>query len=389
MTTDTLKGMAAAKAIYRDRTRRVKELQKEGKKVFGYLCIYPITEILTAFDIVPFRLFGEIEEPVTRANSFLPGVVCPFLRSYLDLGLKGKYSFLDGIITSHICDVGSGIPAIWNYAVKTPYAYHFDTPHTLRQSAREFNRQLLDSFRKSLEEYSGKKLSEGRLIESIKKHNLQRALVRELYALRKPDPPLVPGAETLQVIKSVQSLPVDEGILLLEEVIGEIKERQNSPEKKGKRIMIWGSILDNTGLIDLIEGLGAKVVIDDTCVGSRPYFEDVKITPDPLDGLADHYLTHIRCPRTFMADYYISRKNYAEDLKRRYGYLGDFAREWKVDGVILEALRFCDTHGYEVPSVKDYLSEIGLPSIYLEHDYTPGTMAQLRTRVQGFLEILE
>jgi benzoyl-CoA reductase subunit C len=389
MTIDTLKGLAGAQVVYRDRTRRVKELQMEGKKVFGYLCNYPITEFLTAFDIVPFRLFGEIEEPITKANKYLPGVVCPFLRSYLDLGLKGKYSFLDGIITSHICDVGSGVPAIWNYAVDTRYAYHFDTPHTLRQSARDYNRELLDSFQKSLEEYTGKKLSEGKLAEAIWKHNEQRTLVREMYSLRKSDPPPISGTETLQVIKSVQSLPVDEGSRLLREVINEIKESRNSPEKKGKRLMIWGSILDNTGLIEVIESLDAWVVMDDTCVGSRPYFDDVKITENPLDGLADHYLTHIKCPRTFTADYYASRKNYADDLKKRYRYLGDFARQWKVDGVVLEALRYCDTHGYEIPSVKDYLEQTGLPSIYLEHDYTLGIMAQLRTRVQGFLEILE
>ena len=59
-----------------------------------------------------------------------------------------------------------------------------------------------------------------------------------------------------------------------------------------------------------------------------------------------------------------------------------------MNGVILEALRYCDTHGYEIPSVKDYFNEIGLPTIYLEHDYTLGMLAPLKTRVQGFLEII-
>ena len=92
--------------------------------------------------------------------------------------------------------------------------------------------------------------------------------------------------------------------------------------------------------------------------------------------------------RTFLAEYEAHQKDYGEDLSRRYGYLGDYAREWKADGVIIEALRYCDTHGYEVPAVKDYLESAGLPSIYLEHDYTLGTIAQLKTRVQGFLEII-
>jgi benzoyl-CoA reductase subunit C len=384
----TLQGLAKVTAINQDRTQRVLELQHGGKKIFGYLCIYPILEMLTAFDIVPFRLFGDINEPVTKANNFLPTVVCPFLRSYLDLGLKGRYSFLDGLITSHICDVGAGVPAIWNYAIKTPYTYHVDTPHTMRESAQEYHRKLLDSLQASLEEYTGKNLETPKLVEAIRTHNRQRALVRELYDLKKPDPPLISGAETIKVIKAVQSLPVDEGNRLLQEIIAEVKTRRDGPVKKAGRLMIWGSILDNGALVEMIESLDANVVMDDTCVGSRPYFDDVKITANPLDGLAGHYLNHIKCPRTFISDYFARQKDHISDLKRRYGYLGDFARDWHVNGVILEALKYCDTHGYEVPSVKDYFQEIALPNIYLEHDYTLGMMSPLKTRVQGFLEII-
>ncbi|HTY81351.1 MAG TPA: 2-hydroxyacyl-CoA dehydratase family protein, partial [Dehalococcoidales bacterium] len=174
---------------------------------------------------------------------------------------------------------------------------------------------------------------------------------------------------------------------LLKEVIDEAKKR-GGLAKKANRLMVWGSVLDNTNMVEMVEGLDAYVVMDDTCVGSRAYFNDVKITPNPLDGLADHYLNHIKCPRTFLADYYATQKDHISDLKRRYGYLGDYARDWKVNGVILEALKYCDTHGYEVPSIKDYFQEIGLPTIYLEHDYTPGMIAPLKTRVQGFLEII-
>ena len=388
MTVATLKGMNKARAIYQDRTQRVLELRQEGEKIFGYLCIYPVIEMLTALDIVPFRLFGDINEPITKANAYIPTVVCPFLRSYLDQGLKGRYNFLDGIITSHICDVGSGIPAIWNYAVETRYTYHLDTPHTMRESAQNYNRKLLDSFKASLEQYTGKQLTTEKLIVAINKHNKQRALVRELYNLKKLAPPLITGVETIQVIKAIQSLPINEGNQLLEEIISEAKERTDKPAKKAKRLMIWGSILDNSSLVEMIESLDANVVMDDTCVGSRPYFDDVKITDNPLDGLSHHYLNHIKCPRTFIADYYAQQKNHTEDLKRRYGYLGDYALEWNVDGVIMQALRFCDTHGYEIPSLKDYFNQIGLPCIYLEHDYTLGIMAQLKTRVQGFLEII-
>jgi len=389
MVVATKQGMARVDELYRERPQRVKELKSGGKKIVGYLCIYPVLEMMTALDLVPYRVVGDMREPITKADSYMPPVVCPFLRSCLDTGLKGKYDFLDGMVTSHICDVGSSLSGVWNYTVKTPYHYHIDTPHTVHETSLEQLRGLLGAFRKSLEEFTGNKLTDAMLKAAIALHNEQRALVRELYELKKPDPPLISGAETIKIIKAVQSLPTNEGNALLRSVIADVKARKNGPVKKSARLLVWGSILDDTALMEMIESLDANVVMDDTCVGSRPFFEDVKPTADPIDGLARHYLVDIKCPRTFRAwDFYATKKNYMEDLKARFSYLSDYARDWKANGVIVESVRYCDTHGYEVPGVRDYFKEVGLPSIYLEHDYTEGALAPLRTRVQGFLEII-
>lgn len=383
------KGLARVNEIYQDRPRRVKELRAEGKKVVGYLCIYPVLEMMTALDLVPYRILGDTREPITKADTYWPTIICPFLRSCLDLGLKGEYAFLDGIVTAHICDVGASLHTIWDYAIKTPFSHYIDVPHTVHETAKEQQMGLLQYFQKSLEEFAGEKISPAKLKEAIKAHNKQRALVRELYQLKKLDPPLISGAETIPVLKALMSLPAEEGTELLRQVITEVKERQDTPPKKSARLLVWGSIIDDKALMEMIEGLDANIVMDDTCVGSRAYFTDVELTDDPLDGLAYHYLVDIKCPRTFRTrDYNATRKDYKADLESRFSYLGDYAKEWKADGVILEAMRYCDTHAYDVPAIKDYLDNIGLPSVYLEYDYTEGALAPLRTRVQGFLEII-
>jgi len=382
-------GLSRVRQIYQDRPHRVRELRAEGKKVMGYLCIYPVLEMITALDLVPYRIFGDMREPITKADAYLPTVVCPFLRSCLDLGLKGKYDFLDGVVMAHICDVGAGLAGIWNMTVKMPYSHFIDTPHTIHETAQEQQRGLLKDFQKTLESFTGKELSPGRLREAIEAHNQQRALVRELYDLRKPGPPLISGTETLQVMVALMSLPVEEGSELLREVINEVKERRDGPPRKPARLLLWGSIIDDVAFIEMIESLDANVVMDDTCVGSRAYFPDVKLTNDPLDGLAYHYLVELRCPRTFKEGIPgEARKDYMADLENRFSYLGDYAKDWKVNGVILQAVRYCDSHGYEVPGVEDYLASIGLPSIYLERDYSEGALARLRTRVQAFLEMI-
>jgi len=382
-------GLTRVREIYQDRPQRAKELREQGKKVMGYLCIYPAVEIMTAFDLVPYRIFGDMRETITKADTYLPTVVCPFLRSCLDLGLKGKYDFLDGVVFSHICDVGAQLPGMWNQFVQTPYSYFIDTPHTIHQAAQEHEKNLLKNFQKSLEEFTGKELAPGKLKEAIEVHNQQRVLVRELYDLKKSDPPLISGAETLQVMGALMSLPVEDGSELLRQVINEVKERKDGPPKKAGRLLVWGSVIDDTPLIEMMESLDANVVMDDTCVGSRAYFADVKLTDDPLDGLAYRYLVELKCPRTFRERVFgETKKDYMADLENRFNYLRDFAKDWKANGVILQSIRYCDGHGYEVPGLRDYLTSIGLPSIYLEHDYSEGALAPLRTRVQGFLEVM-
>jgi benzoyl-CoA reductase subunit C len=385
-----LNGLARAKGIYRDRAGRVNELKAQGKKVMGYLCIYPVIEMMTAMDLVPFRIFGNMKEPVTVADKYLPSVVCPFLRSLLDVGLKGKYHFLDGITFVHTCDVGAQFSGNWKINIKTPYSHFIDMPHTTHEGALEYFKGLLKDYQTSMEDHFGQKLTPEKLARAVRLHNDQRALVRRLYEFKKTDPPLISGAETLEVIIALMSLPVEEGNDLLMEVIDDVRRRTLDLPKGKSRLLIWGSIIDDTAMLDLIESLDAHVVMDDTCVGSRAYFADVAETPDPLDGLARHYLTQIKCPRTFTeAGFGEIVKNYATDLQCRFGYIGDYIREYRVDGVILQSLRYCDACGYEIPGLKDFLKSIGTPGIYIEHNYTESAFAPLRTRIQGFIEILE
>ena len=383
------KGLARAREIYQDRAHRAKELKAEGKQVIGYFCLYPILEMLAALDLVPYRLLGSMEEPITKADACLPTVVCPFVRSALDLGLKGRYDFLGGVVMCHSCEVGEKTAHIWRTYLN-PFYFHFiDTPHTVHKAAQEQFKEQLKDFKKSLESFTGKELPSERLEEAIRAHNQQRALVRELYSLMKPDPPLISGTETLQVMVALTGIPVEEGNELLRQVISEVKERKDGPEKKPARLLVWGSIIDDVALIEMIENAGAEVVMDDTCVGSRAYFDDVELTDDPLEGLAYRYLVEIKCPRTFReAVYGETKKEHMADLESRFGYLKDYAKEWNVKGVILQSLRYCDIHGYEVPGLKDYLDHIGLPNIYLEWDYSKAALAPLRTRVEAFLEVI-
>lgn len=380
-------GLAQASEIYYDPARRVKELKAEGKRIIGYTCIYAPLEILTALDLFPYRLRGDIRESITEADKAFPVSSCPVVRNWFDLACKGRYDFLDGMVGVHSCDPQEKACHIWKTLISYPFFPYIDMPQTPHEWSWEQYKGNLKDFIKVSESFAGKRLSPERLRESIQLYNRRRALVRDLYELRKPDPPLISGTENIQVMVALESIPVEEGSELLEQVIGEVRERKDGPQKKPVRILLCGASIDDVAYSELIEGAGANLVMDDNCVGSRSYFQDVELTEDPLDGLVQHHLVGIRAPRTFVeAVVGEARKDRAADLETRFGYLGNHVKEWKANGVIFQLVRYCDPFGYELVDAKDYVDSLGTPNIYLEHDYTVGALAPLRTRVQAFVE---
>jgi benzoyl-CoA reductase/2-hydroxyglutaryl-CoA dehydratase subunit BcrC/BadD/HgdB len=385
---DKNKGLSKAKEIYQNRSHRVNELKAEGKKAIGYPCVYVPVEMLTALDLIPYRTYGDIKEPVTEADRALPSSFCPIIRGCFDCALKARDDFLDGIIVAHSCDPQEKTARLWESYIDYPYFHFMDIPGTVRPEAMEYFKGQLNDLKRTLEAFTGKELSSDRLKEAIKYHNQQRVLVRELYEQTKPEPPLVSGTEILQVIKVLMSLPVDEGNELLAQVISEVKDRTDGPERKPVRLILWSSTLDDAEIMQIFEN-GANVVLDESCGGIRPFRAEVKLTDDPLDGLAQYYLEEVTCARTFRETVLgETKKDYLEDLENRFGYLKDFAREWKVNGAIFLLVRYCDPFAFEVPSLKDYFDSIGIPSTYIEYDYAQGALAPLRTRVEAFIETI-
>jgi benzoyl-CoA reductase subunit C len=384
----TAKGLARVQEIYQDRSRRAKELQSQGKKVIGYPCVYVPLELLTALDVIPYRIYGEMREPVTEADRVLPASFCPIMRSCLDCALKGKHNFLNGMVALHASDPQEKTARIWQSYTTLPYFHFIDMPGTVLPEAVTYFTSQLKGFVTTLESLAGRKLPADSLRKAIEAHNQQRTLVQSLFHLTKSSPPLVSGTEIVQVVKAVMSLPVDEGNQLLTEVIDEVKERKDKPPSKRARLLLWGSTTDNADVMAVLES-NACVVFAEDCGGYRPYRGSVKLTSEPLNALADYYLNEITCARTFrQTTTSATQKDYLKDLQSRYGYLKRIIADWKVDGVVLLLVRYCDPFAFEVPAVRDYLASISVPSTYIEYDYTEGSLAPMRTRIEAFLETI-
>ncbi|MHC1578614.1 MAG: 2-hydroxyacyl-CoA dehydratase subunit D [Dehalococcoidia bacterium] len=385
---DKNKGLSKAHEIYLNRSQRARELKAAGKKIIGYPCVYVPVEMLTALDFVPYRTYGDIREPIIEVDRALPTSFCPIMRSCLDCAMKGKDDFLDGMVTIHSCDPQEKTAHVWESYVNYPYFHFIDMPITARTEALDYFKSQLNDFRTTLQAFAGEKLSTDKLETAIKLHNRQRALVKELYELTKLSPPLISGTEIVQVVKALMSLPVTEGNDLLTDIIDEVKNRSDKPEQKSARLFIWTGTLDDSDVMKIFESK-ANVVMDESCGGIRAYSGEVKMTDDPLEALAKHYLYEITCARSFrQATIGETRKDYTTDLQSRFGYLKNIFTEWKINGAIILLVRYCDPFAFEVPGLRDYLDSLGIPSTYIEYDYTTGALAPMMTRVEAFLETI-
>jgi benzoyl-CoA reductase subunit C len=152
----------------------------------------------------------------------------------------------------------------------------------------------------------------------------------------------------------------------------------STPVRKGKaRIMIAGSALNNAEFIQSIERIGGLVVTDELCTGTRYWADPVTVDhEEPLKAIARRYLNNFPCARM-----YPSEERFQRMLK--------LIREYRVDGVISQTIRYCSPYSNDLPLLSDVLSRNGVPMLSLDVEYGTSGSGQILTRVQAFLEMLE
>lgn len=378
-------GLKKAKELYHDRGSRARELKAEGQRVIGYFCCYTPLEMMTAAGLVPYRIMGDTREPTTVADSYLDTNFCPYVRSCFDIAMKGRYDFLDGFVWPSACDNLINLAEVWTYNMIPPYFFPLDVPHVPDELALGFFKEEVGSLKASLERLTGRDITSEGLIEAIKLHNENRALLRELYELRKGEPPLIGGSEVTQILVGVMSLPVGEANEMLRAIIEEVRGRHDGPQPRSARLLISGNELDDSTLIEVVEECGANVVTDDLCIGTRFFWKDVETGGDPVEAISRRYLGDIACPRTFRGGGDLTR---GEELDERFGHVRDFVRDFNVNGAIIYVLKYCDAEEWDVPDLRDYLQDMGIPVLHIEHDYSMAAVAPLRTRLQAFVEMV-
>ena len=142
--------------------------------------------------------------------------------------------------------------------------------------------------------------------------------------------------------------------------------------------MVVGSVMNNPEFIKCIESQGGLVVTDELCTSTRYWSDPVILSKDepPLKAISRRYLNNFPCARMFPSD-------------DRFNRVIELIRDFRVDGVISEIIRYCVPYAHDLPLLKKRLKKAGIPTLALDVEYGTSGSGQISTRVQAFLEMLE
>lgn len=356
----------------------IKEWKRSGGKVFGYVCSYVPEEILCAHEgpgrILPIRMGAQGCDGTEDADIHMNRFMCGYLRSLVQLGLSGDYDFLDGIVVANCCEHMRRIYEQWRDHVGTSVISMLSVPHdTTGENRFQWYLEEVVNMTQDIARKFGYRATDSSLRDAIRVYDRYRELMRELYSLRSGEVPLLTGVEAMKIVQAGFMMPKDILNPLLEDAITEIRERQGISDCRA-RIMVCGSYMDDTFLLDVIESTGAVVVTDALCAGRKYIQGTVGDAENPMAAIVKRYFNRVSCPR--MTNGYTERMDFTRSL----------AREARVDGVIFQKISFCDNHAVENLMESKVLEKEGIPTLHLEREYQAGDGGRSKTRVQAFLE---
>ncbi len=360
----------------------------EGKHALGYNCYY-IPEVLMNLDgCFSTRLRAPRCTSPDVATYYMTGRTCPYVRSILERAIEGGYNHLSAVFGSESC---AAMERMEEHLYLLNPIKHENFFVTIIDPPLKGDATNLDYYKVQIQKHImgplknvlGADTSDEALRRAIERFNKLCRVITEIGDLRKlPNPPIT-GYE-FHVIQLVSEVCPHELILpYLEETLAELKTREPEPEFPFRaRVVLAGSEVDDPDFTKLIEMCGAMVVADRYCFGSLPSREEIEIQPgeDAFTAICRHYLHWNQCAR-FMDGMKIDQRH--EQLKH-------LVEEYSADGIIYENMKFCEFWSYEKVLASHILSEeCGVPCATIEKEYALGSVGQLRTRFQAFVESLE
>lgn len=363
-----------------NRSRWALRWKAEGKKVVGILCSYVPEEIVHAVGMMPWRVMGTGQASTPRANVYRRSNSCLFCNHVLESLLLGQYDFLDAVIATNWDQDLVRLWDVWQCMGKTPATFILHVPRNDSQLClKQFSKEIsaLCSF---LEGVAGQRITEDSLLRSISVHNKTRHLLRTVYELRKRATPPLSGAEALRIAIAAQIMPKEVFNEKLVALLPHLEQRTASIKTVRPRVLVSSDRLDDPAYLELVEGSGCLVAMDDLDTGSRYFWRPVENNgsayQNPVDALAARCLMQPASPRMLT-------------WEKQVNQVAEWAQEFNVRGLIELPLAYSRPREMRSPFFLENLQRLGIPAVSFRREYQIANVGQLRTRIGAFLEMLE
>ena len=346
-----------------------------GKRVVGSTIADVPEEIIHAFGFLPVALIGT-QKPLKKAPAKLPDNACSLARSNLELVMSYEGDLFDGFVLPQVCDTTQHLSDIWRINFPDKYVESFLAPRQAdRPSARYWVKEEIERLVASLSNWTGKTIKDEELLESIKVHNENKALLKEIYEIKRKNPVAITNKEFFALIKL--SMQVDKA-----EINKSLKKIKDSLDPNGKAegytdVIMVGITCDPPEIFDLFDEIKINIAGDTLITGTRYLQGMVPDNGGPFDALTAR---HFR--RGFYSPIHDDVFKNFEEVKALY-------KVTNAKAIIYVHIEFCESEEYDLPDLKNLIRKEGFPMHVVDTEYQTTSLSHVRTRLQAFFESLK
>ncbi len=347
------KAFTALKEVYDHRDAPAAKWRAEGKKVVGKLGFDVPDELLIAAGMLPVQVYADPERSLDETNKYLEYAFEPVVRAQFEKLIDGTYGEqLDALAISNSTDV---VIRIFLYLRELhrvepeknlpPFAFiDWLFTRTSRHQAR--NEFVINLFRKQVEEWAGREVTDEEIREAGKICNENRAALREMAELRHGEEVHISGSEAAVIIGAGLFMERKAHTELVRQVTEDAK---TWPVLEGPRVFYTGAEQEDSSLYEKIEAQGMVIVGEDTNWGDRCYNRDYNPDYPATRALVDRYML-----REFSA-----KKAF---VSQRVEALDREVDEARAEAVIFYTNLYDEVATWDMPNQRKSLSSRGIAS---------------------------
>ena len=366
--------------LYKLPNRFIEDWKAKGKKVVGTVCCHIPEEIIHAAGVLPIRVRATGCQGDNEAALWMSSFSCSFARGLLEQMTDGTFDFMDGYIFSDGCDMIHRTYDNWDYIDESDmFRYQFVAPRVIHENSYKFFAEEIELMKEALEKWTGNKVTEEAIANSVAIYNESRVLMNQLYDLRKEKNPVVTGKDCLEWTLASQAMPKEIFNELLKRFLAQASKLPPITDYKAR--VVWaGGPVDEPSYLQLFEDKGALIVNDFQCFGRARNIDIIKPPKRGeswIDSIAQTYLAAPVCPRM------VEQHNDILDI------IVDLAEDFDADGIIYVWMKNCEIWGAELPRIVHRTGTEDIPVLTIEREQFQDNAGQVGIRVEAFLEMLE